>query len=527
MVLELMDKINTEDTLIVPQDAMLRNRLRSEVRKLIATHPVQPPVEFTALKLMAENLLAKLGVDKGYLNFAIVLLGNETWREVVAATPYNRRLLLLPQCLRKTESCKGEMDVLGLICAGCKACNIEGLLNEAELLGYTCLVAEGTTVAVGLVEEGAIDAVIGVTCMDVLKRSYEKVSQAAVPVLGIPLLNNGCDNTRADEQWLKQELHQLNRTGLNRPISVSELKEKIHDLFTRNEVKSYFPFNDPTAQKALSMLNLGGQRMRPLIAVLAYQAYAPVIDEETEIFLSLIIECFHKASLIHDDIEDDDDFRYNHKTLHKSHGVPVAINVGDYLIGKGYQLLAALKIDPASKANALTVVAASHVTLSSGQGADLDLKNHLFETSLDDLERIYVKKTGEAIKVALLLGAIAGGAAQSELKYLTTFADHFGIAYQIRDDLNEFEETGVKDDISDFAYLAALLADNNKRKRGEPVNGLTIEDMIKEVHQQDIVKIASAALKKHVGACREQLGLLENLPLKLALYRVMAKIFNA
>lgn len=126
---------------------------------------------------------------------------------MVAATPFDRRLLLLPQCLKNTQSCQAELDSLGLICAGCKGCQIDSVLNKAEALGYTTLVAEGTTVAVGLVEEGAIDAVIGVSCMPVLQRSFEPVSRAAVPVLGLPLLYDGCENTNVDYGWLFEEMH--------------------------------------------------------------------------------------------------------------------------------------------------------------------------------------------------------------------------------------------------------------------------------------------------------------------------------
>jgi len=52
---------------------------------------------------------------------------------------------------------------------------------------------------------------------------------------------------------------------------------------------------------------------------------------------AVAIETFHKASLVHDDIEDDDAYRYGHETLHRVHGVGTAINVGDYLIGLGYR----------------------------------------------------------------------------------------------------------------------------------------------------------------------------------------------
>ena len=54
---------------------------------------------------------------------------------------------------------------------------------------------------------------------------------------------------------------------------------------------------------------------------------------------AMSIESFHKASLVHDDIQDGDEFRYGQPTLHNQHGVPTAINVGDYLIGMGYRLI--------------------------------------------------------------------------------------------------------------------------------------------------------------------------------------------
>jgi geranylgeranyl diphosphate synthase, type II len=116
----------------------------------------------------------------------MVLLGNEIWRETVMATPFNRRLLLLPQCLRNDSQCQGVFDELGLNLFRLPGLPNRFYFNKAEKLGYTTLVAEGTTVAIGLVEEGAIDAVIGVSCMSVLQRSFKPVTRAALPGIGIP-----------------------------------------------------------------------------------------------------------------------------------------------------------------------------------------------------------------------------------------------------------------------------------------------------------------------------------------------------
>src|SRR5205807_6137372 len=88
---------------------------------------------------------------------------------------------------------------------------------------------------------------------------------------------------------------------------------------------------------------------------------------------ALSIEAFHKASLVHDDIEDDDSFRYGHETLHRRHGVPAAINVGDYLIGLGYRLVARERKELGGDcaADILNRLAEAHLKLSEGQGAEL------------------------------------------------------------------------------------------------------------------------------------------------------------
>ena len=81
---------------------------------------------------------------------------------------------------------------------------------------------------------------------------------------------------------------------------------------------------------------------------------------------AVAIECFHKASLIHDDIEDGDDQRYDSPALHTVVGVAVALNVGDFLVGEGYRLLAEL-----DNTEMTAVAAQGHVRLSRGQGREL------------------------------------------------------------------------------------------------------------------------------------------------------------
>src|SRR4029078_1002204 len=114
---------------------------------------------------------------------------------------------------------------------------------------------------------------------------------------------------------------------------------------------------------------------------------------------AVAIETFHKASLVHDDIEDDDAFRYGQETLHRQYGVSTAINVGDYLIGLGYRLVSRdrKELGAGCAADILDRLAQSHLKLSEGQGAELLWRDSVDKTltPLDAL-KIYALKTSPA-----------------------------------------------------------------------------------------------------------------------------------
>lgn len=497
---------------------------------LVSGQNILPPASIEVLEPLALNLIRTLDISEEYLNFALILIGNETWRITVSATPFHRRLLLLPQCLKNEDTCKGSMDELGLLCAGCKGCVLDDILGEAEELGYTTLVAEGTAVAIGLVEEGSIDAVIGVSCMPVLQRSFDKVSKAAVPVIGLPLMYDGCSNTNLDYKWLQDEIRKFRANTMAEPLSVSLLKSKVRDYFSEKSLREFFPESGVVETLAKEMMAVGGQRMRPLFSVLGYLAYSGREDDAILARLSMIIECFHKASLVHDDIEDNSDHRYNVETLHKRHGISMAINAGDYLTGKGYLLLSGLPLDHSVIAKCLGVVSSSHVRLTLGQGEDimLDPHNKLFTT--EQAIDIFRNKTSEAVKVALLLGAISGEAPEGEIQILSAFADSFGIAYQIRDDLNEYEEASEGEKILDFPFLIALLNENSSQSSDNQTTKeeerLSVKAFRDKIELLGLVPKAQAMLHFYIQECYHALDELRSLKLRLSLYGVMGKIFK-
>lgn len=521
-------KKNQAELLYVPADRETRENLRHLAKDLVFKKRLQPPVDFRTLSQTADQIIKIAGYDTSYHGFAIILVNNAIWQSFVAATPFNRRLLLLPQCLKNNQKCQGKIDEMGLICNGCKSCSLDYLVGKAEQLGYATLIAEGTTMAVSLVNEGSVDAIIGVSCMSVLERSYETVDQSAVPVIGVPLLYDGCSETVVDESWLMEELSSFQPDHSLQPLSVSLLKNKVQHFFSEDRLRVVLKnYNDPTMESAVNSMLNGGQRVRPLLTALAYTAYAPAADDELLEKLSIIVECFHKASLIHDDIEDHDDFRYNIETLHKKEGIPVAINAGDYLTGKGYELLSQLPLPCQQRAECLSLVASAHVDLSRGQGADLLAKRDRKIPSTGMLIDTYSRKTGAAIEVALLLGTIAGGAEQSDQQLLRDFSRLFGIAYQIRDDLEEYQNSQSLLNWNDYPFLFAFLKEQlNGQAANYDLLNLTFDELKMQMEKEGIEGKIARIVNTYSEHARRVLDRLSNLPLRLSLYGVMGKIFK-
>src|SRR5205814_3573979 len=202
---------------------------------------------------------------------------------------------------------------------------------------------------------------------------------------------------------------------------------------------------------AYDWLGQGGKRSRPFITLAAYDALkgAPATRAADAALLpdgvrrtALAIEAFHKASLVHDDIEDDDTFRYGRETLHRQYGVGAAINVGDYLIGLGYRLVSRdrKELGAETAADILDRLAQAHLKLSEGQGAEL-LWRDAGDKALTPLDalKIYALKTAPAFEAALYAGVRLAGPADAYEKSVAEFSKNLGIAFQILNDLKDWD----------------------------------------------------------------------------------------
>jgi len=259
----------------VPRTRAEREGLRRLAEDFAAANAARlvPPLVLDELRTAARDLVRAAEIDPLYSDFAAVLLSNEIWKEHFAGVPYNRRLLLLPKCLRLFEKCPAPMDEYGLVCQRCGLCPIRDLQEEAESLGYAVLVAEGSDLVTSIIQTGKISAILGVSCLSVLERAFPYMEAASIPGIAIPLLHDGCRDTAVDLDWVLDAIH---LSGANHTVrlDLDELRGEVQSWFKPEILGSLLgwePGNE-TEKIALEWLARGGKRWRPFLAVAACRA---------------------------------------------------------------------------------------------------------------------------------------------------------------------------------------------------------------------------------------------------------------
>ena len=197
------------------------------------------------------------------------------------------------------------------------------------------------------------------------------------------------------------------------------------------------PAYDETLEKAMEYsLMAGGKRLRPVLLMAA----ADAVGKDGAAFLTTgcAIEMIHTYSLIHDDLPamDNDDYRRGKPTNHKVFGDGIAVLAGDALLTLAFEVM--LRQEGAAPETLVTVV--SEVSRAAGPygmvgGQVLDLEGEGRRLDLAALRKIHMGKTGALFCAAIRSGAILAGAKEEELAALTLYAERFGLAFQITDDI--------------------------------------------------------------------------------------------
>ncbi|MCB1100181.1 MAG: polyprenyl synthetase family protein [Verrucomicrobiae bacterium] len=523
----------------IPQTKAERDALLAAIRNYVEVHNPVPPMPQDELEVHARKIHKQTGTPEIYLHYTAVCLNNEMWRETLASIPYERRLLLMPKCLRVEDKCPAPFDEFGLLCKQCGLCTIQDFQNEAERLGYAVLVAEGSAVVMSLIQTGKIEAIVGISCLAVLERTFPYVEAAAIPSVAVPLLQDDCINTTVDNDWVWDYIH-LSSEDKTRRLNLNALHEDVRSWFDRESLETIMgAATGQTEAIALDWMARAGKRWRPFLTVAAYQALRddrgePIPEDIKKI--AVAVESFHKASLIHDDIEDEDHERYGESTLHQEYGVPVALNVGDLLIGEGYRLIGECSVSDKQKTEMILAASVGQRELCRGQGAELLWARNPEVLKSTQVLEIFRQKTAPAFEVALQVGAAYAGHLNEVATVLHEYSEALGIAYQIRDDLDDLSEDSGKNELGTIRP-SILLSTTYEKAKGEDQefmaqlwsgkNASADLDRVRALaHGVQADDRCMLLLESYKETAIRSLQGLENANLKGLLRRVLGKIFN-
>ena len=202
------------------------------------------------------------------------------------------------------------------------------------------------------------------------------------------------------------------------------------------ELRTDEAFDARLAESMEYSLTAGGKRLRPILLMAAADAAGG--HGEDYLTSACAVEMIHTYSLIHDDLPamDDDDYRRGKLTNHKVYGAGLATLAGDALLTMAFELLARQQGVPAE--TMLRVVREiSEAAGANGMvgGQALDLASEGKHIDMDTLRRMHMAKTGALFRASVRSGAILGGADEAQLAALTEYAEAFGLAFQITDDI--------------------------------------------------------------------------------------------
>lgn len=458
---------------MVPATKELRESLRNRCREVADTIDRSVPPSKDDLEAISRSILEQEGQPEGFLGWIMVVLSSCFWEEQIKSVPHSRRLFLMPHCLKHAEGCPADYDEFGLACKTCGACSIADFRASAEELGYKVLVAEGSPIVLKIIVSGHVDAIVGVACLNVLEKAIDKILLAGIPCMAVPLLSSDCRNTSVDEDWVEQMVRVPHEASVQETRSYIHLLRESSKLFEADNLERLVPKTrvtedspkrlkqlvktDPIAATeaiAYDFLAAGGKYSRPFITMAVFDAVsggeatlangAEAVEAYPDYVrrTAMSIETFHKASLVHDDIEDNDPYRYGEEAIHIRYGLPTGINVGDYLVGLGYRLISRDRHEMGADAAAdiLDYLASAHQRLAEGQGAEL-LWRDRSERSIEPIDalKIYALKTAPAFEAAFYAGLRLAGPCDDYLPSVRSFSRNLGVAFQILNDLKDWE----------------------------------------------------------------------------------------
>lgn len=190
------------------------------------------------------------------------------------------------------------------------------------------------------------------------------------------------------------------------------------------------------SELASHLIAAGGKRMRPLLTLASAALFG--YDGERQHKLAAAVEFIHTATLLHDDVVDDSDKRRGKSSANAVFGNDAAVLVGDFLFSRSFQLM----VEDGS-IDVLKILSDASAVIAEGEIMQLSIANDLSVTEEQYFE-IANSKTAKLFAAACEVGARVAGRSDEECCSLRNYGHNLGVAYQISDDVLDYQANEVK-----------------------------------------------------------------------------------
>ncbi len=239
------------------------------------------------------------------------------------------------------------------------------------------------------------------------------------------------------------------------------------------------------------IIDLGGKRLRPMLTISCAKMLK--IRNKNHIKLAAAVELLHTATLLHDDVVDESVYRRGEKTSHTLWDNKSSILVGDFLLGKAFQLMV-----ETNSIECLNILSNAAAIIAEGEVLQLVETNNINIKETNYI-KIIESKTAALFSSACEVGGVVSGANKSQKKKLFNFGKNLGTAFQLIDDALDYEGSSTKmgknngDDFYDGKVtLPVILAINNADKKEKDFWKNTFN---KKVRNKTDLKIAKKIIK--------------------------------
>ncbi len=240
----------------------------------------------------------------------------------------------------------------------------------------------------------------------------------------------------------------------------------------------------------------GGKRIRPLLAIAAFEALGGS-DRSRVLPGATAVELVHTYSLVHDDLPcmDDDDERRGRPTVHIAWDEATAVLAGDALLTEAFSVLAGAPLSAEARIAMVAELskAAGYQGMVGGQAGDIAAAGH--DIDVETLLQVHRLKTGALIRAATLLGGIAGGATPTQLDTLCRVGEAIGLAFQLADDVLDADEDAGEGGPPSYVKLLGV---EETTRRAEEIAQQAISAASTLPHPEALVALARFTVERDV-----------------------------